>query len=385
LDRILFLIKSSLEKYNQERGFQQITDINIILADVKLIKCKFDSFSFDISINNFVGLCKLVFVHYIENNSFNRILFKRSLILIKSWCYYEGSVLGSNVGLLASYALEILIIYMFNNYSDQFINEVGALFTFFKMMTEIDWDKSIITIFGCLNIDTFYEKLKLFDFNLESLLKEMIGNKNCKIDFESTVNFEKTFEKFADMDKIQNFFSNKKAITTKYINIIDPMFYTNNLGKSVNYNNYSKIKRVFEYVNNQAIRFQKEKSVRLIAPYEYLNYLLSFFNKTVIANSQDLFSAYLNRPKIILKPKLSSLNEDESEKVKFYKNESNYEESDEYLDNLKYNHDVSIKTFNAHFDSDCNISTISANNQSSCLSNTNCNCQKINNSNKLST
>jgi hypothetical protein len=31
------------------------------------------------------------------------------------------------------------------------------------------------------------------------------------------------------------------------MNIVDPIFPTNNLGKSVNFHNYSKIKKVFEY------------------------------------------------------------------------------------------------------------------------------------------
>lgn len=351
------MIKSSLEKYNTEIGYQQISDVNIILADVKLIKCKFDSLSFDISVNNFVGLCKLIFIHYLETNSFNQVLFKRSLFLIKTWCYYEGSILGSNVGLLASYALEILIIYMFNNYSDKFTNEIGALFTFFKMMNETDWDKSIITIFGCLNIDTFYEKLKIFDFNLESLLKEMQENNTYPIDFDASVKLAKTFEKFADMDKIQNFFSNKKAITTKYINIIDPMFQTNNLGKSVNFHNFSKIKKVFEYVDNEADKIKNAALAGSLSPYDYLNFLLNFFNKTVITNNPELFNLYLTMPKIIIMPRNEQLDNKECiaifEKKKKEVNTDNYtRESNIDFDERENDIDMIIKRFNNHFITD---------------------------------
>jgi hypothetical protein len=352
----LFLIKSSLEKYNNEIGYQQISDINIILADVKLIKCKFDSLSFDISINNFVGLCKLIFIHYLETNSFKQVLFKKSLFLIKAWCYYEGSVLGSNMGLLASYALEILIIYMFNNYSGKFTNEIGALFTFFKMMNETDWDKSIVTIFGCLSIDTFYEKLKIFDFKLEALLKEMIENKYSPIDFEASVKLAKTFEKFADMDKIQNFFSNKKAITTKYLNIIDPMFHTNNLGKSVNFHNFSKIKKVFGYVNNEADKINMVKLNGSLTPHEYLNSLLNFFNKTVIANNPELFNLYLPMPKLIIIPDNKWADDEES------KDGNENEQKEKFCNNFneEYNNDIFpenefdllIKNFNGNFSID---------------------------------
>jgi len=41
------------------------------------------------------------------------------------------------------------------------------------------------------------------------------------------------------------------------MNIVDPIFPTNNLGKSVNFHNFSKIKKVFEYAassNNDLIK-----------------------------------------------------------------------------------------------------------------------------------
>lgn len=41
-------------------------------------------------------------------------LFKRSIILIKAWCYNEARIQGSDQWLLSTYALEILILYIFN-------------------------------------------------------------------------------------------------------------------------------------------------------------------------------------------------------------------------------------------------------------------------------
>lgn len=40
-------------------------------------------------------------------------LFKRSALLIKVWCYYEGRILGAYQGLLATYALEAMILFIF--------------------------------------------------------------------------------------------------------------------------------------------------------------------------------------------------------------------------------------------------------------------------------
>lgn len=41
-------------------------------------------------------------------------LFKRSIILIKSWCYYESRILGAHHGLISTYALETLVLYIFH-------------------------------------------------------------------------------------------------------------------------------------------------------------------------------------------------------------------------------------------------------------------------------
>ena len=41
-------------------------------------------------------------------------IFKRSIILIKAWCYYESRILGAHHGLISTYALETLVLYIFH-------------------------------------------------------------------------------------------------------------------------------------------------------------------------------------------------------------------------------------------------------------------------------
>jgi hypothetical protein len=41
-------------------------------------------------------------------------LFKRSIILIKAWCYYESRILGAHHGLISTYALETLVLHVFH-------------------------------------------------------------------------------------------------------------------------------------------------------------------------------------------------------------------------------------------------------------------------------
>ena len=47
-------------------------------------------------------------------------LFKRSIILIKAWCYYESRILGAHHGLISTYALETLVLYIFHVLNNKF-------------------------------------------------------------------------------------------------------------------------------------------------------------------------------------------------------------------------------------------------------------------------
>lgn len=141
---------------------------------------------------------------------------------------------------------------------------------------------------------------------MEEKLEKQIDEKNLDkskpfVDLNEIILLRNDFEKFKDFDKLQNFQSNKKAINMKFMNIVDPIFTTNNLGKSVNFHNYNKMKKVFEYAAKEVETIIQSRSTS--NPYSYLNSLLRFFNKTVTYYNPDLFSMHLPQPKIIIAPK----------------------------------------------------------------------------------
>ena len=37
---------------------------------------------------------------------------------VKAWCYYESRLLGAHHGLISTYALETLVLYVFNKYHE---------------------------------------------------------------------------------------------------------------------------------------------------------------------------------------------------------------------------------------------------------------------------
>lgn len=109
-------------------------------------------------------------------------LLKRSIMLLKAWMTYESSLLGSQLACMATYGMYTLCIYVYNNYAkDQqgrvVINtEMQFLRKFFHVFGNFDWDKYMITIFGPIRIQGWYERLRdefNFDINLLALSERL--------------------------------------------------------------------------------------------------------------------------------------------------------------------------------------------------------------------
>lgn len=326
LNEILIKIKNCFEKFNLYCGMssEYIKEVSIINADVRLIKCKIENISIDISINNFLGLTKVLLMKHIEESSFPRLLFKRSLVLIKIWSYYEVNLLGSNVSLLGSYALETLVIFLFNNYSDYITNEVTALFTFIKVMNKIDYEKYIITIHGLIPKETFIEAClteenglglnevyQSLNYNLEiptdKPCDHIILRPSKKIKLTEVDSFKKMYNQLKEKEKIQNFNTSRKYVNLKYINIIDALSETNNLGKSVNYFNFTKLQGIFEYLSNDIKEIESFINYCKYTKYlnendvlHYLNMLLRLFKRTIIKYNDELKFINTPHPKIFI-------------------------------------------------------------------------------------
>ena len=359
INKAILLIKDEFERYNKESSFELFSDIKIIMADIRLLKCKIGTISLDISINNFSGLYKIVLIDYIENQfktqfnknnlflessySDNKLnIFRRTLLLIKAWCSYEGNLMGSNIGLMASYTLEILVIYIFNNYYEYIYNEFDGFEKFFEILEEIDWENNIISIFGIFSNINFQKKLSIFNTHIQNnkekdtnepfwYYKEkynkidkgfniLLNNENDK-DKEPLLKLNELKKLITPVNKsIGNIYLKKEgklinsAIFDKLINILDPINNYNNLGKSINYHSNSKMKKVIIYLNQQIKRIHKMRKKGI--PFLYINSLFNLFKQTISTNFVDLFANYVNSPRILLYSQFYLKNK-KSDKIKF--------------------------------------------------------------------
>ena len=345
INKAIHLIKEEFERYNKEISFELFSDIKIIMADIRLLKCKIGSISLDISVNNFSGLYKIVLIDYIENqfkSQFNKNnlfldtsysdnklnIFRRTLLLVKGWCYFEGNLMGSNIGLMASYTLEILVIYVFNNYYEFIYNEFDGFEKLFEIMEKINWEKNIISLFGIFSNINFQKKLSIFNTHLQNSKDKdnkdtnepfwyykdkynkidkgfniLLNNANDK-DNEPLLKLNELKKLITPVNKsIGNIYLKKEgklinsANFDKLINILDPINNYNNLGKSINYHSNSKMKKVIIYLNQQIKIIHKIRKKG--NPIFYINSLFNLFKQTLSTNFIDLFANYINSPRIL--------------------------------------------------------------------------------------
>jgi hypothetical protein len=344
IDATMSKLKEEMENKNKDLEKDLITDIKIIMADIRLLKCNIDNINIDITINNFAGLYKIIFINSIEeqikhkdnilqsykdtsysDNKGN--LFRRTFLLIKAWFFYEGHLMGSNVGLMATYTLEILVIYIFNFYYYEINNEFEGFVKFFEIISEFDWDNKIISLYGAFSKYDFYKKLE--DYNKFIQEEEEKGKKNVVNEpfwyldenkEQSTIkeNSDKKEPLFYINDiKRFVFYLNKgmeisylykegniisKNNFTKEINVLDPLNNHNNLGKSISFHSKSRIKSVMLYTRkklNNILEMRKSPN-----PFIYMNSLLNLFVETVKTFDLELFEKYLKVPRLIANSKI---------------------------------------------------------------------------------
>ncbi|KAG2374675.1 hypothetical protein C9374_010419 [Naegleria lovaniensis] len=233
------LADASVPWYNKVRSlFQEIQrnslavveDLTFINAEVKLIKCTVNNIPIDMSSGQVGGLSTLCFLHEVDDKIGDNHLFKRSIILMKSWSYYESRILGSHHGLVSTYGLTVLLMYMFRLYKIE--TPLQALYRFLNYYSTLDWTNFGISVYGPIPLSIIQSCKNQEDFQHEHLSTD-------RHDVLTSEFLKKCKKSYGDPDT-------SKILTVKNLNIVDPLRDFNNLGRSVNYNNFLRIRRAFK-------------------------------------------------------------------------------------------------------------------------------------------
>ena len=115
---------------------------------VKVVKCQVDGIAVDVSANALGGLCTLCLLEKVDAMVGRDHLFKRSMVLVKAWCYFESHILSSQNGLLATYALETLVLCVVNLFHSELNTPLEVLAKFLDYFANFDWTHWTLTIRG---------------------------------------------------------------------------------------------------------------------------------------------------------------------------------------------------------------------------------------------
>ncbi|XP_052187428.1 uncharacterized protein LOC127798131 [Diospyros lotus] len=220
------------EEWNENAEYE-VKDTQFIDAEVKLVKCLVQNIVVDISFNQLGGLCTLCFLEQVDRLFEKDHLFKRSIILIKAWCYYESRILGAHHGLISTYALETLVLYIFHLFHASLNGPLAVLYRFLDYYSNFDWENYCISLKGPVN------KSSLPDIVVE--MPDTVGHdsmlteeflRNCMDMFSSPSRGLET---------------NSRSFPPKNLNIIDPLKEHNNLGRSVHRGNFYRIRSALKY------------------------------------------------------------------------------------------------------------------------------------------
>lgn len=221
------------DEEQNENAEYEVKDTEFIDAEVKLVKCLVQNIEIDISCNQLGGLCTLCFLEQVDRLVGKDHLFKRSIILVKAWCYYESRILGAHHGLISTYALEILVLYIFHLFHRSFNGPLAVLYRFLDYFSKFDWDNYCISLQGPVRKSS-----------LPDIIVEMPADVG-----DNLMLSEEFLRNCIDMFSVpsRGFETDVRAFPQKFLNIIDPLKENNNLGRSVSRGNFFRIRGAFKY------------------------------------------------------------------------------------------------------------------------------------------
>ncbi|XP_011041798.1 PREDICTED: uncharacterized protein LOC105137670 [Populus euphratica] len=220
------------EELNEDSTFE-VKDVHCIDAEVKLIKCIVQNTVVDISFNQLGGLCTLCFLEEVDQLVGKNHLFKRSIILIKAWCYYESRILGAHHGLISTYALETLILYIFHLFHCSLNGPLAVLYRFLDYFSKFDWENYCISLNG-----------PVCKSSLPNIVAEPLENGQGEL-LLSDEFLKDCVDRFSVQSRKPEM--NSRPFPQKHLNIVDPLKENNNLGRSVNRGNFFRIRSAFKY------------------------------------------------------------------------------------------------------------------------------------------
>uniref|UniRef100_A0A6A7G9I3 PAP/OAS1 substrate-binding-related domain-containing protein n=1 Tax=Hirondellea gigas TaxID=1518452 RepID=A0A6A7G9I3_9CRUS len=232
----------------------RVQNIIFVNADPKLVKSQIGRITVDISANRTEALSTIAFFEEIDQLIGKNHLFKRTILLSKAWMKHEVSVLGSSDGMLSSYCLRVMILFIFNAFYSEIDSPLAGLFKLCRYLITFDWNNNVLSMYGPIPLKNMSQnpinrqmsleerfrpiKAGLYSSTWPIGVKPLISHELvAKYSDEYAMMFNQSSECSTDI-KSRNF-------SVRSLNIIGPINPFNNLSKSIIRKNAEQIKASF--------------------------------------------------------------------------------------------------------------------------------------------
>jgi hypothetical protein len=202
-------------------------------AEIKLIKAVICNIPVDISVNTAGALGTVCFFEDVHKATGYNCLFKRSVVVIKAWCMYEAHILASHHSLLSSYAIETMVMFILNQYFDIAKSPLRVFMLFMRVFTTFDWGRYALSATGPVLLTDLREKYaNRTELGSPAEVSGRLMNRTL---------IDGLVERYGKADANPN-----KHFSVKFLNIVDPLDGMNNLGRSVNFSSFLRIRACFQ-------------------------------------------------------------------------------------------------------------------------------------------
>lgn len=273
-----------------------VRNVNFINADVRVIKCTIDNISVDFTANRVGALSALLLLDAMAARVGKDHLLKKSIVLIKAWCIHESSaytaaphgspaqphttgaaahapsghsVLGASYGAFSTYAINTVVMGLFNQHGAKIVHPLHALFLFLDRMAEFPWHDAALTLHGSVPLSVLASGASVVSTQAMLFKKKAQASGSRKSDagdvYSAKLSLDdvehirqRTQDHFGGFGAAQpptaNGFNAKPAFQLRAVNIVDPLDEKNNLARSVSAEWFPAMKRAFRMGRNRLAR-----------------------------------------------------------------------------------------------------------------------------------
>jgi len=251
----------------EEEEFMPVRDVQAINAEVRLLKCTVDGLVVDISVNSVGGLCTLCFLEEVDRGIGVNHLYKRSLLMIKAWCFYEARLLGAHHGLLSTYAVETLLLAVFLKFGAELRTPLQVMHKFLHVFSHFDWEGQCVKLEDMADANAATDDAD--SCTAQSCDGSASPSPSCSSASTATAGSSSSLpgaigscmEQYSPFaDEIGEKYGAGRSFQVRSMNVVDPLQPTNNVGRSVSRANLFRIQRAFALGASQVAAALAEQS-----------------------------------------------------------------------------------------------------------------------------